>query len=68
VSHPGDLAEKRDALHELVYTSRVHDEDLVLHALEPLILALSMAIDMSDIGVEEIASQFASALTEAGPQ
>lgn len=68
VSHSGDLAEKRDALHELVYASRIHHEELVLHALEPLILALSMAIDMSDIGVEEIAAQFTSALTGAGPQ
>jgi hypothetical protein len=65
VSHSGDLAEKRDGLHELVYCSRIHDEDLVMHALEPMIVALSMAIDLSDIGVEEIASQFVSALTEA---
>jgi hypothetical protein len=65
VSHSGDLAEKRDALHELVYSCRIHDEDLVMHALEPMILALSMAIDMSDVGVEEFVSQFASALTEA---
>lgn len=68
VSHSGELAEKRDALHELVYATRIHDEELVLHALEPLILALSLAIDMSDIEVEDIATQFTAALTEARPR
>ncbi len=66
--HSGDLAEKREGLHEPVYSSRIHGEDLVMHALQPLILAMAMAIDLSDVGVEEFASQFTSALLDAGPQ
>lgn len=61
LSHHGSLAEKRDSLHELVYAARIHHADLVVIALEPIISALALAIDQSDLGIAEIAASFRSA-------
>lgn len=61
LSHDGELADKRDSLHELVYLCRFHHSDLVVAALAPIISALSQVIDASDVEMEEIVSGFASA-------
>ncbi len=60
LSHPGELAEKRDSLHELIYGSRIHATNLILEALEPLFLAMSMVIDMGDVEVEDTVAQLSS--------
>jgi hypothetical protein len=65
LSHDGELADKRDSLHELVYLCRIHDSDLVVAALAPLISVLSLAIDASEVEMEEIISAFASAMVLA---
>jgi hypothetical protein len=65
LSHDGELADKRDSLHELVYLCRIHDSDLVVAALAPLISVLSLAIDASEVEMEEIVSAFASAMVLA---
>jgi hypothetical protein len=61
LSHHGDLADKRDSLHELLYLCRLHHSDLVVAALSPIISVLSHAIDGSDVEIAEIVSGFASA-------
>jgi len=65
VSHGGELADKRGSLHELVYLCRLHHGDLVVAALAPMISALSLAIDASDVELEQIVSGFASAMVLA---
>lgn len=62
LSHNGDLADKRDSLHELVYLCHLHHTDLVVAALAPIISVLSHAIDASDAKLEEIVSGFSSAI------
>jgi hypothetical protein len=57
LSHGGALSDKRDDLHELVYACRIHDDDLMLAAITPMITAMALAIDESD---GDLASLFAS--------
>jgi hypothetical protein len=63
-AHRGQLEDKRDALHELVYASRIHGDDLVLVAITPLIAAVSVAIDASDAGMASILAELAAAPSE----
>lgn len=62
LSHGGSLSEKRDTLHELVYLGRIHDADLVLPALEPIISTMAFVIDETDIEIGEIVAKFRSAM------
>jgi len=62
LSHGGTLEERRGTLHELVYPARLLDENLVMTALEPLIMALALAIDMDVIDSEDFAARLLSIL------
>jgi hypothetical protein len=67
MSHEGDLSEKRDSLHEIVYFCHIHRSNLVTEALEPLILALSFAIDHDEGDFGDLVGQFRSALLQPDP-
>ena len=60
LSYEGEVAEKCDSLHELVYLTRLHDADLVALALEPIIAAVSLMIDESEMDIEDLVSNFRS--------
>ena len=60
LSHEGDLETKRDNLHELIYPAVLHNEDLVMTALEPMIIAFADAVDRDMIDMEEIAANLVS--------
>ena len=49
-------------LHELVYPSHLHSENLVMTALEPMITALALAIDTDMLDMAELASSLGSLL------
>jgi|GEM_PF-7104053 len=59
-------AESRGNLHELFYTVQIHDLDLVMMALEPLISALALAIDRDALDPAEF-SRIANALLVSAP-
>jgi hypothetical protein len=48
-------AQARGNLHELFYTAQIHDLDLVMMALEPLIAELALAIDTDALDPAEFA-------------
>jgi hypothetical protein len=64
LAHRGQLEDKTDALHELVYASRIHGDDLVLAAIAPLIAAASVSLDGSDAGMASILAELAAASGE----
>jgi hypothetical protein len=41
----GAAKDRRDDLHELVYGCRLHDDDIVMEAIMPVIAALAVAVD-----------------------
>jgi hypothetical protein len=45
---PDEIEEKRHDLHELIYQSHLMGEDLVMRAVEPMISAIAMGIDMEE--------------------
>ena len=49
-------------LHELVYPSHLHGENLVMSALEPMITALALAIDSDMLDVADLAASLGSLL------
>jgi hypothetical protein len=55
-----NLEARRSGLHELLYLAELHDENLVMAALEPLIAALAMAVDADLIDVEDLTAGFGS--------
>lgn len=61
LTHEGELEDRRDALHELVYSCRIHGDALVLAALTPLIAAISLAIDTSEDDLALIVAGLAAA-------
>ena len=64
-SHDGELSDKRDALHELVYSCRMRGDDLVMTALEPLISVISLVIDEGDMEVAEIVGELRNVMLSA---
>ncbi|MBA3520270.1 MAG: hypothetical protein H0T75_22125 [Rhizobiales bacterium] len=64
-SYEGEVAEKRDSLHELVHQCRINDVDLVLTAVEPLIFAVALAVDSADGDVSELVAGLGSFTTLA---
>lgn len=55
---------QRDNLHELIYPASLHGDNLVMTALEPMIMALAMGIDMDMIDAEDILGHFGAALPD----
>lgn len=49
-------------LHELVYPSHLHSENLVMTALEPMITALALAIDTDMLDMADLAASLGSLL------
>jgi hypothetical protein len=65
LSYEGDVSEKRDALHELVYGCWITDDNLVMEALTPLISAISLSIDESEADISELVGQMRTFEAEA---
>lgn len=55
----------RDDLHELVYSAQLHGDNLVMRAVEPMIMALALAIDTDAIDLEDIATSLPDMLSGA---
>src|SRR5579863_5742722 len=55
-----DLEARRSGLHELLYVTELHDENLVMTALEPLIGALAMAVDADLIDMDDLTAGLGS--------
>ncbi|HXV74344.1 MAG TPA: hypothetical protein VD713_06395 [Sphingomonadales bacterium] len=62
LSDDEELEEKRDDLHELLYSAQLHGHNLVMAALEPMIMSLAIAIDMDMVDIEELTSELSSVL------
>ncbi len=58
LSNGEDLETKRGNLHELFYPAELHGESIVLNALESMILALAMAVDMELIDADDLRARF----------
>lgn len=67
VSHQEDLQARRDDLHELIYPAYLYGDNLVMTALEPLIMSLALAIDMEDAEADDIFAHLTALLTETTP-
>jgi hypothetical protein len=65
LSYEGDVSEKRDALHELVYGCWITDDNLVMEALTPLISAIALSIDESEADISELVAQMRTFEAEA---
>lgn len=59
-----DLEIARSTLHELVYPSHLHGENLVMTALEPMITALALAIDTDMLDMADLAASLDSLLPD----
>jgi hypothetical protein len=66
LSSTGAPLDARRDLHELIYTVQIHDLDLVMMAVEPVISALALAIDTNAIDPAELTAQM-HALLAGGP-
>lgn len=64
-SHDGELSDKRDALHELVYSCRMGGDNLVTAALEPLISVISLVIDEGEMDVAEMVGELRNVMLSA---
>jgi hypothetical protein len=65
LSYEGDVSEKREALHELVYGCWITDDNLVMEALTPLISAIALSIDESEADISELVAQMRAFEAEA---
>lgn len=66
LSHEDAPEAPRDNLHELIYPAHLHGDNLVMAALEPMIMALAMAVDTDMISGEDIAASLTT-LFSGGP-
>ena len=62
VSDGDDIEIARNTLHELIYPSHLHSENLVMTALEPVITALALAIDTDMLDMTDLATGLGSLL------
>jgi hypothetical protein len=62
LSDDEELEEKRDDLHELLYSAQLHGHNLVMAALEPMIMSLALAIDMDMVDIKELTAELSSVL------
>jgi hypothetical protein len=55
-----DIVTRRNDLHELLYPTQLHGENLVMSALEPMIATLALAVDADIIDAEDLMAGFGS--------
>jgi len=61
----GGVTAATRSLHEPIYTARLHGQDLIMLAIEPLVMALSLVIDTDDSPLSDIVGKMRSALARA---
>ncbi|MDR2856574.1 MAG: hypothetical protein LBV50_01855 [Novosphingobium sp.] len=57
-----DLAARRGDLHELVYSTELHGDNLVMAALEPIITSIAFAIDTDMLDADDLTAGLGSLL------
>ena len=62
LSQSDDQESARDNLHELLYPAHLYGGNLVMAALEPMIMSLAMAIDTDMIEIDDLAAGLGSLL------